>query len=95
MNTELRKFKRICLKEKKQFYIYMLIGNVISFIGVIMVILVFVLERKYNSFTSPNEVIFYFLSGATTLIGCITEIIGELSFDKEYKEYLKKQNYDI
>lgn len=87
-----KEFKKKCKAEKTKSYQYTLAGEILITLGFIATMVVMLLDQQMHLIQFPVQIIFYVMSGATALVGMVFDIIGEITFNKEYKEYLNSNS---
>lgn len=79
-----KEFKKKCKQEKTTSYKLMLLGAIVSTIGLIMVILSFLIIKEFIP-----QIVGFVVGGIISFIGMILDLTGEIILAKNYKEYNK------
>lgn len=79
-----KEFKKKCKQEKTTSYKLMLLGAIVSTIGLIMVILSFLIIKEFIP-----QIVGFVIGGIISFIGMILDLTGEIILAKNYKEYNK------
>lgn len=79
-----KEFKKKCKEEKTTSYKLMLLGGIISTIGLIVVLLSFILMKEFIP-----QIVGFVIGGIIALIGMILDLTGEIILAKNYKEFNK------
>ena len=87
-----KEFKKKCKAEKTKSYQYTLAGGTLVMVGFIVAMVVMLLDQHMHLIQFPVQIIFYVMSGTTALVGMVYDILGEITFKKEYKEYLNSNS---
>lgn len=87
-----KEFKKKCKAEKTKSYQYTLAGGTLVMVGFIVAMVVILLDQHMHLIQFPVQIIFYVMSGTTALVGMVYDILGEITFNKEYKEYLNSNS---
>lgn len=75
-----KEFKKKCKKEKTLSYKLMISGEIISTIGLILVIITLFFVKTF-----AFQIIGFALSGTLACVGMTLDIIGEIILSKEFK----------
>lgn len=87
-----KEFKEKCKKEKSLCYTYSLAGTIIALVGFIIVMSTLFLDSNMGIFEFPEQIKFYIAGAIISICGGIFDVIGEIKFNKELKEYLRQKN---
>ena len=87
-----KEFKKKCKAEKTKSYQYTLAGGTLVMAGFIVAMVVMLLDQHMHLIQFPVQIIFYVMSGTTAIVGMVYDILGEITFNKEYKEYLNSNS---
>lgn len=79
-----KEFKKKCKQEKTTSYKLMLLGGIVSTIGLIVVLLSFVIIKEFMP-----QIVGFVIGGTIAFIGMILDLIGEIILAKNYKKYNK------
>lgn len=84
-----KKFRKLCKKEKRACYNYILLGGFLAILGFITVLITFTLAKKLV-IGFPTYQILFALGCIFAVIGLILYFIGERIFNKEFIDISKK-----
>ncbi len=79
-----KEFKKKCKQEKTTSYKLMLLGGIVSTIGLIIVLLSFLMIKEFIP-----QMVGFVIGGIIAFIGMILDVTGEIIFAKNYKKYNK------
>ncbi len=79
-----KEFKKKCKQEKTTSYKLMLLGGIVSTIGLIIVLLSFLMIIEFIP-----QMVGFVIGGIIAFIGMILDVTGEIIFAKNYKKYNK------
>ena len=83
-----KEFKKQCKAERTKSYRTSLTGAVLVCTGFVVVLSVLILNRKMQMFQYPMQIVGYVIGAIFAVVGLAYDILGEITFNKEYKEYL-------
>lgn len=86
-----KQFKAECKAKKTKSYRYSHIGAIVSTIGLLIVLGTLALDFGMQMFPYPLQIVGYAIGAAIAVIGMVLDGIGETTFSKEFKEYLKSK----
>lgn len=81
-----KEFKNKCKAEKTKTYKLKRLSTILACVGFAIVALTYVIALKSN-FTDMNIFIGFFLGVPFAIVGAVLDVISDLKFNKEYKEY--------
>lgn len=81
-----KEFKNKCKTEKTKTYKLKRLSTILTCVGFAIVALTYVIALKSN-FTDMNIFIGFFLGVPFAIVGAVLDVISDLKFNKEYKEY--------
>lgn len=87
-----KEFKKKCKAEKTKSYRASLIGAVLACIGFVIVFAVLFLDQQMHIFQYPLQIVGYVIGAIFAIVGMVFDILGEITFNKEYKEYLNSNS---
>lgn len=85
-----KEFKNKCKMEKSKSYRYSTTGAIVVVIGLI-ILLVSILLAVNGILQYPIQIVGFAIGGILGLIGAILDGIGEITFSKEFKQYLNSK----
>lgn len=83
-----KEFKKKCKQEKRDNYKLSLIGTILSLLGFCIVFVTLFLDTK-GIFIYPFQILCYVLGAIFGMVGVALDLIGEITFSKQFKEYIK------
>ena len=86
-----KEFKAECKAKKTKSYRYSRIGAIVSTVGLIIVLGTLALDFGTQLFPYPLQIVGYAIGAAIAIIGMVLDGIGETTFSKEFKEFLKSK----
>lgn len=86
-----KEFKTKCKTEKAKSYRYSHIGAIVATIGLLIVLGTLALDFGMQMFPYPLQIVGYAIGAVIAIIGMVLDGIGEITFSKEFKEYLKSK----
>lgn len=87
-----KEFKKKCKAEKTKSYRASLMGAALACIGFVIVFAVLLLDQQMHIFQYPLQIVGYVIGAIFAIIGMVYDILGEITFNKEYKEYLNSNS---
>lgn len=81
-----KEFKNKCKTEKTKTYKLKKLSTILACVGFVIVALTYVIALKSN-FTDMNIFIGFFFGVPFAIVGAVLDVISDLKFNKEYKEY--------
>ena len=91
MRQKKNEYRKIWWNEKKDGYLWILLGVILACIGLVGVIIIYVLDQKMELFNYPIQLIFYGLMLVLTFIGGGLDLVGEMKFNKDFRNYMHKK----
>lgn len=85
-----KEFKNKCKAEKTKTYKLKRLSTILACVGFAIVALTYVIALKSN-FTDMNIFIGFFFGVSFAIVGAVLDVISDLKFSKEYKEYKQYQ----
>ena len=79
-----KEFKKKCKQEKTISYKFMLSGEIISMISLIVILLSFFIIKEFIP-----QIIGFIIGGIIAFIGMILDLTGKIILAKNYKKYNK------
>ena len=81
-----KNFKNKCKAEKTKTYKLKRLSTILACVGFAIVALTYIIALKSN-FTDMNIFIGFFFGVPFTIVAAVLDVISDLKFNKEYKEY--------
>ena len=83
-------FNAECKAKKTKSYWYSHVGTIAAIIGLLIVLGTLALDFGIHLFPYPLQIVGYAIGAVIAVIGMVLDgIIVEITFSKEFKEYLK------
>ena len=84
-----KEFRKLCKKQKTKSYQYSVVGLIAGLIAIILVWGMILLDQVLGLVQYPIQIICYLIGIAIAIIAIVFEILKEVAFSREYKEYIK------
>lgn len=84
-----KEFRKLCKKQKTKSYQYSVVSVVTVLIALVIVGGTLVLDQVMGIVPYPTQVVGYLFGGAVAVVAIVFDIVKEVAFSREYKEYIK------